>query len=230
MAPLPPAVALVRLLAPWAGAAAPAPADDLAQQLARWVSAFDAIGLHAAHRAVQALDGARSAPDAPAGFLPLPAFTQLRTRLRQAIALPAALPNEWAYAPYRRRHQELQRLMEQTVGDLREQVRARLAQASPALRQLALMDAALDKLLSRREAALLPLVGALLERRHAQCQQGAADTAAPTPADLAAWRCPGGWLHQFEADWQQVLCAELDLRLQPVAGLIEAAGHELDFH
>ncbi|HEY1228455.1 MAG TPA: DUF3348 family protein, partial [Ramlibacter sp.] len=37
------------------------------------------------------------------------------------------------------------------------------------------------------------------------------------------WDRPGGWLHAFAHDWRQVLLAERDLRLDPVAGLVEAA-------
>jgi hypothetical protein len=40
----------------------------------------------------------------------------------------------------------------------------------------------------------------------------------PEPATTRPWLQPGGWLATFCQDMQAVLLAELDLRLQPVAG------------
>ena len=53
--------------------------------------------------------------------------------LARAIAQAPALPNEFTYAPYRRRHLELQRQMGPAVDALRQRVRDALACASPAL-------------------------------------------------------------------------------------------------
>ena len=36
------------------------------------------------------------------------------------------------------------------------------------------------------------------------------------------WLQPGAWLHTFCQDMRAVLLAELELRLQPVAGLLDA--------
>ena len=44
--------------------------------------------------------------------------------------------------------------------------------------------------------------------------------------DPARWKQPGGWLHAFERDLQALLQAEIDVRLQPVMGLLEAAQHK----
>lgn len=203
----------------------------MAARLGQWVGAFEAIGLHAAHRDIQAMAAARpSRALRPAPGSLAANFAQVRQGLARAIAQDAARPNEFSYAPYKRRHLELQRQMEQAVGALRAQVRGVLAQSTLALRQLAVLDAALDKVVSRREATLLPYHVALLERRFQQLQQAHQQTvqASGPPDEPATWRRPGGWLHFFETDWHQALLAELDLRLQPVAGLIEAAGVELN--
>jgi len=48
---------------------------------------------------------------------------------------------------------------------------------------------------------------------------------APDPQEEAQrWLAPGGWLHGFQQDMRQMLLAELQTRLAPVQGLIEAAG------
>lgn len=224
---------LVRLLAQWTPPPTPTTGVDMGARLGPWVGAFEAIGLHAAHRDIHAMaaapaQAATRAPARPPASLAAD-FAQTRQRLARAIAQDAALPNETTYAPYKRRHLELQRQMEQAVGALRAQVREVLARATPALRQLAVLDAALDKVVSRREATLLPYTVALLERRFLHLQQAHRQTLQDGAADEpATWRRPGGWLHVFETDWHQALLAELDLRLQPVAGLIEATGIELN--
>jgi hypothetical protein len=61
----------------------------------------------------------------------------------------------------------------------------------------------------------------LLGRRFEQLHQ-AHRSALPTPDDPARWLQPGAWLHTFCQDMRVVLLAELELRLQPVAGLLEA--------
>ena len=38
-----------------------------------------------------------------------------------------------------------------------------------------------------------------------------------------------GWLEAFGKDWRLALLAELDLRLEPVAGLIDALNNELKY-
>lgn len=236
---------LVRLLSQWTPPASPAAPDaggDTAAQLAGWVSAFDAIGLHQAHKAIQSLSGkAPGAADTPPDGMAALAddFARVRAQQAAAIAQAPALPNEFTFAPYRRRHLELQRQMGLAVDALRERVRSALAQSGPALRQLAVLDAAMDKVMVPREQTLLPVAVAVLERRFGllqaahlkalhDAQQALPEGAAPAEDDPMRWRRPGAWLHGFEADWQRALLAELDLRLEPVAGLIEATGHDLN--
>lgn len=218
---------LVRLLAPWAPAQPEAAAGDLAERLAGWVSAFDAIGLQAAQQSIRALGQARPVEGRAPQRL-AEDFERARAALAKAIARDPALPNEFTYAPYRRRHFELQRQMEQMIGALRDHVRQALARAATPLRQLAALDVAMAGVIAHREEALLPKVVLALERRFEQLQASHRD-ALPEGAedDPAGWRRPGGWLHAFEAEWREALHAELALRLEPVAGLVEASGNEL---
>jgi hypothetical protein len=129
-----------------------------------------------------------------------------------------------AYAPYRRFYEAYQRDMEASIQPLRANVRAAVAKASPRLRKLADLDATLGKILRDRESKLLAKVPALLKKRFEQLfkahQQRLADTRQAD--DPAGWMKAGGWLARFCKDLQMLLLAEVELRLQPTMGLIEA--------
>ena len=139
-----------------------------------------------------------------------------------------------AYEPYRRFHAAHQRQMESTLRSLRSQVRGQLNQCMGPLQQLATLDAAFENILGEREAMLLGKVAKLLEKRFAQAvkqhikQQAEAHTmaaAAPGTEANAAFRTavkPGHWLMTFRQTLRTALLAELDLRLQPTLGLLEA--------
>lgn len=133
-----------------------------------------------------------------------------------------------AYEPYRRFYTAHQREMEASLGPLRAKVRAVLAQASPALQQLAALDTALDHILCERESKLLTKVASLLQKRflallraHQQTLHSSGQTDSP-----ALWMKNGAWLARFCDELQSVLLAELDLRLQPTLGLLEAYQNE----
>lgn len=225
---------LVRLLGDWTPVAADGAGMDFAERLSLWVNAFDAIGLQAAQQSIQAITTAAAGQPAAARPPRLDAlqedFQRARSALATAIARdPAAMAGEAAYGLYQQRHLELQRQMDMMIGPLRGHVRQALGRVSAALRKLAALDAVFEHLLAAREQALLPTAATLLERRFEQLRLGhqQALEAAGQPDDPATWRQPGGWLTAFESDWRQALLAELDLRLEPVAGLIEALVNEL---
>jgi hypothetical protein len=251
---------LVRLLGQWTPPPAEAPGADVAERLGAWVNAFDAIRLQGAHQAVANLRTARAGkPPARRGRARALAedVQRVRSVLVQAIAQEpgpvvetaltpadlrrlaraAARPLEVAqaaeaasYAPWRQRHLELQRQMELMLPPLREHVRHAVSQAAPRLRQLAVLDAAMEQMLATREQKLLAGLAERMEHRFSELRaahlQAVADSGEPD--EPAAWRRPGGWLERFGRDWRQLLTAELDLRLQPVSGLVEALGKELN--
>jgi hypothetical protein len=145
------------------------------------------------------------------------------------ISLPApnlALPMDFAaaYAPYRRLYEAHQREMELSIQPLRVNVREAVAKASPSLKKLADLDETLEKILRDRESKLLWKVPVLLRKRFEQLfkehQQKLAD--AQQADNPAGWAQAGGWLARFCNDMQMVLLAEVELRLQPTMGLIEA--------
>jgi hypothetical protein len=117
------------------------------------------------------------------------------------------------FALFHQRHQDQQRRMEMSVDALREHVRQTLAKGEPRLAQLAALDAVMDQMLGGREQRLLAGLPTHLKARFKALRQVAA--ASDTPDDLR-------WLQGFEAELEQTLLAELEHRLQPVVGMIEA--------
>lgn len=132
------------------------------------------------------------------------------------------------YTPFHRFILSLQREMEARVGPLRSAVRVSMTATSPGLRQLVMLDAALDGIVSERERRVLASVPQLLEKRFKQlladhqqalARNGQAD-------DLATWMRPGAWLAQFRDELRQVVLGEWEVRLQPVLGLVAAFSNE----
>ena len=106
-------------------------------------------------------------------------------------------------------------------------MRQTISAVSPALRQLAALDAVLQHVLGAREQTLLPAAVALMERRFQQLRQAHAEPDAASAPDDPAPQGPDGWRERFLGEWRQVLLAEVELRLEPVAGLIDALGHAM---
>lgn len=239
---------LVRQLADLASADSPAARQSFAEQLAGWLDVQDAITLSATlHPSVRQAAPAAEASAANADLRR--ELDALRDGLRAAIhgegapqsgrtrlklpMLGAADTRDAAddFTPYQRYYAALQRDMDAQIAALRGSVRAALARSAPAgrpqLRQLALLDAALDKAFGVRERSLLAAVPLLLEKRFAQLRAAHRQALAGAADDPARWLEAGGWLARFRETMQQLLLAELDLRLQPVSGLIEAYCQDL---
>ena len=98
-----------------------------------------------------------------------------------------------------------------------------LAAKTPAMTRLARVDAVMERALSERERSLLAAVPALLGRHFERLRQAEqASMAAAQASGDAAEATPGAWLDVFRKDMQSVLLAELDVRFQPVEGLLAA--------
>lgn len=227
---------LIRALSDLVSTDAAPPRQSFADRLGQWLDFADAIALFSA------LNGSTDAAGGPA-TAEHPALRDEFARVRGAlldsintdgvltpgkarIRLPApawhaSTPGAADYLPYHRYYLAHQRDMGAAIAPLRASVRAGLAQRAPALRQLAALDGVLDQALAPRERSLLATVPQLLGRRFEQLHQ-AHRNALTTPDDPARWLQPGAWLHTFCQDMRAVLLAELELRLQPVAGLLEA--------
>lgn len=227
---------LIRALSDLVSTDATPPRQSFADRLGQWLDFADAIALFSA------LNGSTDAAGGPA-TAEHPALRDEFARVRGAlldsintdgvltpgkarIRLPApawhaSTPGAADYLPYHRYYLAHQRDMGAAIAPLRASVRAGLAQRAPALRQLAALDGVLDQALAPRERSLLATVPQLLGRRFEQLHQ-AHRNALTTPDDPARWLQPGAWLHTFCQDMRAVLLAELELRLQPVAGLMDA--------
>ncbi len=228
---------LVRQLQSWTPVEPDASGPDVAERLSRWFDPLAAIRLHAVQQ-VPPAGMTAAAPPSKAALARAGKLAQDVQQSRAVLALAVAqdplagleLEREAdpGFAPYHQRHLELQRQMGQMTGAVRDHARQAIAALSPRLRQLAALDATFEELLAAREQSLLPVTAALLERRYQQLRAAHRQVHETTgePDDPAQWRRPGGWLHTFAAEWRQALLAELDLRLEPVWGLVEALRNE----
>ena len=206
---------LVRLLAGIAAAPGAPAKQSFAERLGQWLGWADAISLCAL------LDGgALTLPGvggtAGPGASPAAALARLQAETVQAIAGDAvfaagAPPTD--FQAYRRSHAAQQRAMAVRVGALREQVRATLMQHSAGLRQLAALDLLMDRVVGAQERSILSTLPGWLEQRFAQLRERHAGAVADSAGD---------WHATFGQEMRALLLAELELRLQPVLGLIEA--------
>ena len=147
------------------------------------------------------------------------------------LDMPLDMPPEPApeFLAYRRACLAHQRAMAAVIAPLRGRVRQALTALSPALGRLAALDAVFDEALRDRERQLLSTVPLLLEQHFERLRRAHSTTrfqaqGSPAAADSSS---PARWLAEYGRDMQQVLLAELDVRLQPIEGMVEAIGHEI---
>ncbi|MCK9986239.1 MAG: hypothetical protein AzoDbin1_02711 [Azoarcus sp.] len=242
---------LVRALGGLTAADVPPSKQSFADRLGQWLGFADALTLYSALNAGTPGD---APPPAMPVSQDAAALWQAMARVRDALAesitndgvfrpgparieLPtpdprAPLEKAADFAPYHRYYFAHQRDMAVRIGPLRATVRAALqgrAASLGRLAALAALDAVMDQALAARERDLLATVPVLLGRRFEQRYDAHCATLAETQTadDAARWMQPGGWLAEFCRELQSVLLAELDLRLQPIAGLIAALDDEM---
>ena len=129
-----------------------------------------------------------------------------RAELARAIATDSVFTDAVADASTcQRHHLAHQRTMAARLAPWRAAARAVLAAQSPTLGRLAALDALLDQALDARERHLFSRVPALLAQRTVRAQPATDNIAQPERQSMLA-----------------ALLAELDTRLQPIEGLLEA--------
>lgn len=214
---------------------------DIGQRLGDWLDFRHAIALQAFMGQVDDPSAQAAQPSARVDAAVLQArFAQVRQALELSIAqgVPPApgLPRiEWppaeleqpidpktAFDPFRRYASGHQRQMESILRSLRVQLRGMLLKGTTAQRQLAELDTIFDNMLAPRQSRLLGRIPAEFEKRFAQAlkqhlkallQAAQQDEPAPRTAD---------WLEPLRQALRTALLAELELRLQPLLGMIEA--------
>ncbi|KVE39127.1 DUF3348 domain-containing protein [Burkholderia sp. BDU5] len=234
---------LIRLLARLADADVPESRQSLSDRLSQWLAWTDAIALSSALSMSPPVGGgARAGGGADADSVGV----RVRASLAKAIArtgafaagrdsaAPAAARDASADAPidftlFRHDYLSMQQAMEMEIGDLRGRLRQMMAARTPALARLAVLDATMERALAARERNLLAsvpkLLGTYFERLRQAGQQGLADVEAKAVAKEAAAAvavASSAWLEAFRKDMQSVLLAELEVRFQPVEGLLAA--------
>lgn len=235
---------LLQLLAAGPAMPAPQPQAAFAEHLGQWVDVASAFTLRALHNS-RPLPPAHHHPHHPAESVAVRQALQqqvarVQARLTAAITLavanvPQAKPepvkfqgdaaaqdpgqttppseNQPSFAPYLKLYHTQQRAMQDQLLPLRANVRVALASACATLKPLARLDQAFEAILSERETRLLAQLPSLLEKRFQAVQQAAAEAAPGAHPD---------WHLAFGQELQTFLLAELDLRLQPTLGLLDA--------
>lgn len=115
---------------------------------------------------------------------------------------------------YKRFYALQQSDMDYKIIKLRGEMRLAIKTYSESLAQLVALDTALSDTLTVHSRRLFTLMPRLLAQRYAQLR------------DEAGYE----WRKQFYKEMQSLLLAELDVRLQPVLGLIEALDDEVHTH
>jgi len=225
----------IRTLAALDDVSAPSAPDAFAQRLAGWFDWTHAFSLSAAlgdasaradapmfgGEAALAADErefarvkaqlARTIADAPSGAAP---SRRVLRPLQDPVA-PAEMPAD--FATYRQRYTKCQLAMETQVVPLRRRLRSTLAERSPRAARLAELDTVMEQVVGAQERALLATVAGRLEARFDQLRGASTDAAMPA----------GPWLERFHHEMRGLLLAELDLRLQPCEGLLQACRQSL---
>ena len=163
-------------------------------------------------------------------FAPAARGTRLALpRLERGVPLEELV----TFEPYQRFYAAHQRAMEARIQTLQLQVRQEVAALSVELAQLAALDEAVRDSLAmptRRSLAVIPrLLGQRFEdlRRSQEPGSGAVAVDPPDAEMFAIWSGPSGWLGRFLRDMRGLLLAEVDLRLLPVLGLVEAVNEQV---
>lgn len=232
---------LIRLLASLDIAPVADSTQTIAEKLSHWVAWTDAIALSRV-----LADSAPAQARAP-GTSPTTGARQaieqvarVRKELTQAIVQDSVLRHDGDepgklsdthapaggrvdYAAWRRQYRAHQHAMEDRIGRLRAGVRVAMSGQSPKLRQLAALDTVLDVALAGHQRRLLHQLPQMLEKRF----KAMPATHHATPDQEAELKHPVPHTHPsaMVRTWRQCLLAELDLRLQPVQGMVDTLEH-----
>lgn len=232
--------ALLRFLTSQGLVQADAQTGDVGERLGDWLHFRHAIALQAFIGEVDDPSAVAAQPTARVDAKVLrQRFAQARAALERAITeglppapglarlpmpeaeLPQPIDPKTAFDPFRRYCTGHQRQMESILRALRAQLRGMLDKGTTAHKHLATLDGIFENMLLERETRLLAQLPAEFEKRFVQhLRQHMKQLLAAAEADEPAPRS-ALWLAPLCEDMRTALLAELDLRLQPLWGLIE---------
>ncbi|GAA6140252.1 DUF3348 domain-containing protein [Hydrogenophaga sp. 5NK40-0174] len=237
------------MLGTWRPSANEPARKDFPERLAQWLHVSDAITLRTMQQRVAqakctAVDTTMTSAselnrsvDQLRSTLASAVNDELQRLLRESRETGVDPDPDVELALHQQVFDDMQRRMEMSVDALRIHVRQCLSRHGESMARLATMDAALDQMLAGREQeALSTRVPALLRQRFEQLRRQHAEREAAAQVELPLASTPessasphfsrdaGHWLPQYSLSLQSVLLAELEHRLQPVIGMVEALG------
>jgi hypothetical protein len=178
-----------------------------------------------------ALDAATAFRSRQPGMDQGPVFEQLtkelsntRRALRRKISCygeEVAPGDNLEAEPYLNAWLVLQRKVAASSRQLRDKVRKAMKEHNQSLARLAELDSVFDHTMASYTGQCFSHISKVLEQRFHSLQ---------TPSDSApeTGNTPDDWLHRYCEDAQNLLLAELDVRLEPVLGLLEACHNEVN--
>lgn len=142
------------------------------------------------------------------------------------IALPRLSPDyasdiDEAAQPFARFYAVQQSELEHHISGLQRRVRDTLSESSPDMARLATLDRTLFDILAKQTRRAFGVLPPLIAKHFAWHCARAGDEQG-TLAQYPEGNPQPAWLRHFIKDLRDILLAELDIRLQPVIGLIEA--------
>ncbi len=159
--------------------------------------------------------------------LPTPAVFHSHCKLTGVYAAtrPESPKNHAAaYEPYRKFYVTRQSDLAIKIQQLQSHIGDAISGLSPELAQLSKLNTGLGDILAVRTKELFTVVPQLLGRRFGRLldEHWQELPNRPGVSDLAQWMESGGWISKFCGEMRELLLAEIDLRLQPVLGMIDS--------
>ncbi len=129
-----------------------------------------------------------------------------------------------AFEPFGKFYTARQRELENRIRQLRLNIGRAIEGISPELAKLSRLDATFGRVLAEHTRELFTVVPKLLEKRFGSLldEHRQELPSVPTAPDLEQWLQPGGWLFRFCGEMRELLLAELEVRLQPLLGMIDS--------
>lgn len=148
--------------------------------------------------------------------------------------LPAATPETLTggrdgVQPYQRFYSLHQSEMDFRIGKLRGSLRKVLGGHNLAGARLAALDQILNDTVGDHSRRILASLPRLLGEHFVALRQGFLDSEPnAVDTDPDSWTQPGEWLNRFNQDMRHLLITELDFRLLPLRGLLDALDTQED--